>query len=225
MPDITLTAEQSNFIRSFPKKIYGNGETIISQGEEIKNVFFLAKGDCSRKIYTDSGEEIVYDRRTANNSSNDFVAAIYSYIIEKKTSFTYYTDNGCEVNIIPQKDFMDFLSDNPKLMHGLLFRICNRYNDLNQNFLSKRSNNTTALICAILRNSIIEKNGQPFVEKKLTISEIARRVGSHRVTVSKIFSRLVQEGIIEKSSQGILVLDANTLEEYASAIENVDFKH
>ena len=40
MPDITLTAEQSVFIRSFPKKIYGKGETIIYQGDEIKNVFF-----------------------------------------------------------------------------------------------------------------------------------------------------------------------------------------
>lgn len=225
MPDITLTAEQSVFIRSFPKKIYGKGETIIYQGDEIKNVFFLSKGDCSRKIYTDSGEEIVYDRRTANNSSNDFVAAIYSYIIEKKSSFTYYTDNGCEVNIIPQKDFMDFLSDNPKLMHGLLFRICNRYNDLNQNFLSKRSNNTTALICAILSKSAIEKNGEFLVDKKLTVTEISRRVGSHRVTVSKIINRLIQEEVVEKTSRGIRILDKDTLDEYAKDVENVDFKH
>ena len=126
MPDITLTTEQTDFIRSFPKKIYGKGETIICQGDKIENVYFLSKGDCSRKIFTDSGEEVVYDRRTANNSSNDFIAAIYSYIIEKKSSFTYSTENGCELNVIPQKTFMDFLSGNPEIMHGLLFRICNR---------------------------------------------------------------------------------------------------
>lgn len=225
MPDITLTTEQADFIKSFPKKTYGKGETIICQGDEIENVYFLSKGDCSRKIFTDSGEEVVYDRRTANNSSNDFVAAIYLYIMEKKSSFTYSTEKGCEVNVIPQKKFMDFLSDNPEIMHGLLFRICNRYNDLNQNFLSKRSNNTIALICAILSKSAVEKNGEFLIDKKLTVTEISRLVGSHRVTVSKIIARLVQEEVIKKTSQGIHILDKGTLDEYAQDVDSVDFKH
>lgn len=225
MPDISLTTEQTNFLQQFPKKVYGKGETIILQGDEIKNVYFLAKGDCNRKIITESGEDLIYDRRTASNSSNDFIAAIYSYIIGKTSSFTYATENGCEINIIPQEDFKTFLDKNPEIMHGLLFRICNRYNDLNQNFLSKRANNTIALICAILRKSAVETDGKYFVDKKLNVTELSRRVGSHRVTVSKIINRLIQENVIEKTTKGFLILDKDTLSEYAEDVVNVDFNH
>lgn len=223
MPDIILTDKQLVFLKSYPKKVFEKGETIINQGDEIRHVYFLVAGDCSRKEYTDSGEEVVYDRRVANNCSNDFIAVKYSYILDKTSSFTYSTDNGCELNIIPQKDFMTFLSENPELMHGLLFRIYNRYNDLNQNYLSKRSNKTIELICAILKKYAREDNGIFIVDKKISVTEIAKRVGSHRVTVSKIITKLTQENIIEKSPAGIRIKDMDKLDDYAIEIDNVDF--
>lgn len=223
MTDTPLTNEQSAFLKQFPKKTYEKGEIIIHQGDDLKNVYFLAKGDCCRKIITESGEEVIYDRRTAGNTSNDFIAAIYCYIINKTSYFIYETENGCELNVIPHADFISFLNQNPELMHGLLFRICNNYNQLNMNFLSKRSNKTSAYISAILLSSAEDINGKFFVDKKLTITEISRRSGTHRVTVSKIISRLLQEEVIVKTSRGFQILDKKTLFEYSRNLKKLNY--
>lgn len=186
-------------------------------------MYFLAEGDCSRKIYTESGEEFVYDRRRANNSSDNFLAEIYLYITNKISSFTYATDSGCVVHVIPQSEFYKFLSINPDIMHGILFRVINRYNDLNQNFISKRSSKTISIVSGILLTAAEYKNGKLIVDKKLSVTELSKRIGSHRVTVSKIITRLISENLIQKSPEGILILNKSALEDLAEEAADIDY--
>ena len=84
------------------------------------------------------------------------------------------------------------------------------------NFNSKQDGRTPNLICRFLLDNAKETpDGRLLVNKIYSNAEVSRYLGIHKVTAARIISQLRHEGLIERTANGIFLLDVDTLQLYA----------
>ena len=66
----------------------------------------------------------------------------------------------------------------------------------------------------LLRQATASNDGL-YLPKKLSNVSISHQIGVHQVTVAKIMSYLQKEAIIQRTPQGIQILDSQKLQAYA----------
>lgn len=201
----------------YPKIVFNRGEYIVRQGQAVEYIYYLAQGHCVRNAFTIKGDEIIYDEFIADNSVYCLLGALtlYSPIILHETNFIAKTT--CICYKIYYKDFFDFLSANPSVLHELLYRALSSYHTLNANFQAKQKGLAAARVCSFILENAKNYHDRLLLEKKFTISEISRYLGMHRVTVNKIVLTLCDENILRHTKQGLLITDKKLLEQYATS--------
>lgn len=210
-----MDSRQINILKEYPQRIFNKRENIISQNTSADYVFYLSHGICTRNMLTEKGDEIIYDMRSADDSVYCLLGALSLYLPETLHLTNFTAKTRCICYQIPAKDFLDFLSANPSIMHELLALAVNRYNFLNKNFQSKQKQSTANRVCCLLTENLHEKDNSYYLKEYLTNSEISRYLGCHRVTVVKIMRQLASEGVIERTPEGLLVKNINQLLTYA----------
>lgn len=207
--------KQIMFLKKFPQKIFSKKENIITQSTSVDYIYYLARGICTRNMLTEKGDELVYDIRYADKTSYCLLGALSLYLPVPLHATNFTAKTTCIFYQIPSRDFTDFLTANPNILHELLFMAISRYNFLDKNFQSKQKQSTANRVCYLLAENLYEKDQQYYVKKYLNNSELSRYLGCHRVTIVKIMRQLSIEGIIEKTAEGIQILNINQLLIYA----------
>lgn len=216
---------QISFLKQFPQKLFSKKENIIVQDTPASYVFYLTHGICTRNMLTEKGDEIIYDMRSADKTAHCLLGALSLYQPTPLHTTNFTAKTTCICYQIPSKEFLEFLSANPDILHELLFMAVNRYNFLDKNFQSKQKQSTANRCCTLLAENLYEKNNFYYIKNYLTNSEISRYLGCHRVTIVKIMRQLITEGILEKTSEGLLVTDIEQLLIYARDEEILRYIH
>lgn len=211
--------------KRFPQKIFHKGDLIITQGQPTDYIYYLSHGICTRNTLTERGDEIVYDMRSADKSVYCLLGALSLYQTDRVQTTSFTAKTSCICYQIPAKDFLEFLSANPAILHELLAMAVNRYNFLDKNFQSKQKQSTANRVCSLLAENLYEKNEQYYVKDHLNNSEISRYLGTHRVTIVKIMRQLTLEGVVEKTEDGVLIKNIEQLLIYARDEENLKYTH
>lgn len=204
------------YLKKYPKICFKRGEYIVKQGQAVEYIYFLACGKALRNIFTVKGDELIYDEVTADESVYCLIGAltIYSPIIIHETNFIAKTD--CICYKIYYKDFFDFLSAYPSVMHELLYRALKSYHSVNLNFQAKQKGMAPARVCSFILENAQNANDSLILAKKFNISEIARYLGMHRITVNKIILTLIEQNICRYTKSGLKILDQTALKQYAN---------
>lgn len=211
-----FTDEEVSFFESFEKTFFPAGSTIISPGVRLECLYYLKEGKCTRALTTVSGDFLVYDRRINDRSTQSLIGILCFYLKEPFSSFTFIADTDCTCYRIPPDAAKQFFIDHPRHMQSLLEFLVQCYSELNRNMLCKLSHSTPASICSYILENEVDENGIKYLDPSLNISEIGRRLGIHRVTVSRIISTLVKEKILIKEGSRIRIIDESRLSSYAS---------
>ena len=218
-----MEQEAIDHLLTFPQQIFAKNAYIVRQGQAVEYIYYLAQGSCVRNKYTLKGDEIIYDERSADQSVYCLLGALNlsSPVVIYDKDFVAKT--ACVCHKIYYKDFLEFLSRYPSVLHELLFMALSSYDHLDANFHAKQKGQAACRVCSFILENSRRTAQTKVLDKHFNSSEIARYLGMHRITVNKIILALCDQQCLSRTEEGLAVLDEASLLEYACGEERLDY--
>ena len=189
---------------------YSKDETILNYHEHSNDVYFIKVGAVRATTYSASGKEISYQDLNAGEMFGELSA------LDNQGRITsIITLNTCLIGKMTAHRFSEVINEYPSVNHKVMLRLTELIR-----FLCSRIYEFSALgvqdriRAEIIRQARLNTNGSPnsaLIEKMPTHEEIANKISTHREAVTKEFSLLVKEKLIEKQGRKILVPDIDKL--------------
>lgn len=223
--DKPLRAEDIRDLNRFKMAEFKKGDYIIRQGDEIKYAYFLIHGNIKLSTLTNNGDEIIYDYRVANDSIRCFVGGLSMYRHDHRHRSSFIAETACHCRKMTRQQFRQFMYDHPAVTDAFITLVMERWTILDDNFLLRQARNTPGQVCATVLSYMEYRNGDYYLNKKITNSNIARFVGANRVTVVRIMKELERRGIIEKTMNGVRIVDPQALELYRSGEKILQYRN
>ncbi|GAA0181697.1 hypothetical protein SH2C18_41950 [Clostridium sediminicola] len=181
---------------------YKKGDTILEYGEETEYLNFIKEGKVFLITSHLNGEE-----RIVGILEKDKIFDCTSFILNTKTKFTAVAKKNVVIYRMNKKIFnklmdesIDFRNEILIYMSSVTFKLSELIDDIHFSDCKKRIYN-------LLYGSRIDDNDNEWIELKYkyTHYDIARIVGSSRVTVSKMIHELCDEDLIRTVNRKLQV--------------------
>ncbi len=203
------------YINDSNTRLYKKGEILALQGEYSKEIFFITKGMVKVVTLNSDGEEKVIWYSVAPSLQG--IAPFFNNTVTNG-SIIAYTD--CRCAVFNKEEFENILEQEkdmyPRLINSLAGKIQKLFNQIEG--LSFHSSQLS--VCKFLYYLAIEYQQSNELEINKTLqmkipfnqTEIAAITSVNRVSVTKVFSELKKEGVIDFDSKGnISIFDMDSL--------------
>lgn len=196
---------------------FRRGECIIKAGEPIDYLYYLTKGTVYREVVTDKGYESILTRISGSSVIQSLVGilAVYNQNSGNVSSSDFFAHTDCTAYRIPVEVAKNYLRQHPELLEEVVIHAMNEYTKILTMFQSRREGSASARLCALLLERAKETEEGFLVSRKCTNVEISKLLSIHKVTVSRMLRALKEEGVVERSTSGLLILQPNRLKQYA----------
>lgn len=211
--------ELATGIRHFSK-----GETILSQGADVKYLYLLLSGSCYRYLMTEKGDSVIYEIKEAGDTLHSLVGALAIYNKNETSQFTYVARTSCICRCIPADDFRCWAAQRPDIQNQLLRLTLHYYEELKITYQAHQEGRAANQICRLLLKCAGQQEQNWIIEKKYSFSEMASMAGVHAVTVSRIVRHLCEQGIMEKQGDKLRVHNMDQLMRYANNEDTLNYK-
>ena len=192
--------EKHSYVRRFSK-----GDIIYYQGDLPTSFYYLKKG--SVRVYMTSSDGVEHTLSTARRGEILGEAAFFDKMPRVSSASAL---DEIEVAVIDEQRLLALISEHPRLALELLEIQAVRIRQLSGQIDAMTFLSADARIARLLL-----KNADSGGKVTLTHEEIASEVGVSRVTVSKLLSRFVRDGLIRTSYRRIEVLNRERLREFS----------
>ncbi|MBB3808391.1 Crp/Fnr family transcriptional regulator [Pseudochelatococcus contaminans] len=179
------------------------GEVLIDYEEKSTDVYFLVAGEVRVLVRTQAGREIILDDMRAGQFFGE-LAAIDG--VGRSANVAALTQG--EVCVVPAHVFRDIVLSSPVVTERLLRLLAQRVRELNARLTEHAILDLRHRLYAELLRLSVPRNGHP---GELVISPppyhhvLAARIGCRREQVTREFTTLSRDGIVERT-RGALVL-------------------
>lgn len=181
--------------------------------------YCLISGVCALLRFTRNGQEVIYHYFRGKDViggvplflSHEGVSRIHSLY-----SFcTLYTKTECVLYKIPFSIIERKIKEEPELGYWISEGISRHFMEVISHMHSSKEDYTSGRLCRTLIELADEKQGRYELQKYFTYAELARYLGVHSVTVSKIMLVLKKMGVIEKEGHKTVIRDMERLRDLA----------
>ena len=205
---------------------FKKGEKLIVAGEEIEYIYYLIKGTVYRELVTAKGYEGIFACKKSEDIADALVGILSLYnktgSVGSRYDFVAHTD--CICYRIPKDVCMEYLRNHPALLESVLVHAVREHAKMTQLFLARREGTATSQLCSILLQRAKETENGLVVPRKLTNVEISKLISVHKVTVSRMLRALREEGTVERTADGLLILQPERLRHYAENIAILEYE-
>ena len=183
---------------------YRKGAT-VHNGNDCSGVFFVRKGSLRVYMLSDEGKEITLYRLHEGN----FCMLSASCVLQTIT-FDVFVDaeEDCECYVVDGGAYAAVAENNPNIKIFTLETAISRFSDVMwvmQQILFMSIDKRLAIF-------LIDESARIGSDKiELTHEQIAKYIGSAREVVSRMLKYFTNEGIVESSRKGVLILDKKRL--------------
>jgi CRP/FNR family transcriptional regulator len=179
--------------------------TTVHNGNECSGVFFVRKGSLRVYMLSEEGKEITLYRLHEGN----FCMLSASCVLQTVT-FDVFVDaeEDCECYVVDGGAYSSVAENNPNIKIFTLETAISRFSDVMwvmQQILFMSIDKRLAIFLIDESTRI----GSDRIE--LTHEQIAKYIGSAREVVSRMLKYFTNEGIVESSRKGVLILDKKRL--------------
>lgn len=176
-------------------------------------VYYLDKGIVSLTAVTDEGEEKVflYFKENRLLGFAPVLARFFGLSRHKGEAFGIDPKTDCIFYKMEEKIFNQLLRENREFMIRVMENITFNYADLVNKHYEMQGNSAGQRFCKCLLEFSIQEGDMQCVPKSFTYVEIAKYLGVHPVTVSKMAAVLREKHIIQKTVRGIEILNIKEL--------------
>jgi CRP-like cAMP-binding protein len=184
-------------------KRFDEGQIIVDFEDASTDVFFLVSGDVRILVRTPAGKEIVFGEMRGGQFFGE-LAAIDG--VKRSANVTALT--RCEIGIMPAGVFREIVYGDPELSERLAKLLTARVRELNSRLMEHAVLEVRhRLYSELLRLSVPRAGhaGERVVSPPPFHHIVAARIGCRREQVTREFSAMSAEGLIERT-RGALVL-------------------
>ncbi|MGF7184909.1 CRP/FNR family transcriptional regulator [Desulfitispora alkaliphila] len=195
-----------NLISMGSKKVFRKNATIIDQDDVSENIYYLHKGKVKVILFTTAGEDRLFWYASAGNIIGDVP---FFHCLPSNAAIV--AEEDCIVYCFSKTVFSEIIKNNPQFASYLLEAMAKKIRVLVNQLQDITFNDPTVRVSKFLY-LLSQKFGQYCgsssieLDLNLTHKEIASITGVHRVTVTNVFAKLKNQGIINKSKKGTLVI-------------------
>ncbi len=218
-----MTTPADNLLAALPQSVrqslkdrnhtikYPRGAQILRQEETSRDVFYINYGKVLVTFYTEKGDKLSFSEMHAGQSFGELSA-----IDMQPRSANILALEETALTRIGQGQFQSYLRQYPDFAHfvmcqmtALIRRLHNRVYELSA------LDGTHRIYAELLR---LAENGQSDEERIIihnppTHTEIAARVNSHREAVSRTCRALMRDGLLDKRSRQLILLQPEVLQQ------------
>lgn len=208
---VDLPEDQSRrFARSCFWKDYDPHELVIDVEDETTDVRFVLSGRVRIISRIAVGKEVILGEMGEGEFFGEIAA-----IDNSPRSANVTTLTRSRICIMPQKCFLDILSESPAVSFQVLQLLATRTRQLNMRLAEHSFLQAKHRLYSELLRLSRPRPGNPdqrSVSPPPIQRELAERIGSRREVVSRELNSLEKAGFIEKSSRAIVLLNPNELQ-------------
>lgn len=177
-------------------------------------VYLLEDGICALTSITKQGEEKVYLYFHPHRiiAFNQFIVSPCK-LTGSGPVFSILTRTECVLYQIPCSTFRDLINHDTAFNKFLIETLADNYNDALIHFHLMHEESVVVRLCHLLFEVSQTKAGRQVVPRFFTYAELAKYLGCHPVTVSRIMAKLKQQGYIIKAPEGIVLEKKEALQE------------
>lgn len=183
------------------------GALFSREDEQPENqyVYWLEDGICALMEITKEGKEWTYLYFHAQR-----LVAFSKVIASQKGQFDtkelyLVAKTFCTVYRLTDHIFLQLITNHPQFNALVLRTLADNYDELLIHFHRINSETTAAGLCRLLLDTSALRDGRRVLPRFFTYSEIARYLGTHTVTVSRIMAKLIKKGFITKTGRVIVI--------------------
>lgn len=197
---------------------FKKGEYLIRLGQQVDHIYYLAQGSVDRTMVNTRGIENYMSRKDAGKGVWSLVGVLFLY---EKDGPPYISDNDfvaatdCICYRIRVDECRARLFEHPEVLEDVVRVAVHECSNMREAFLARTESPAYVQMCRILLDSAVRTSKGLMVPRTMTNVVIAARISAHKVTVSRMLHMLREQGIIERTPDGLCILDAEMLEKFA----------
>jgi CRP/FNR family cyclic AMP-dependent transcriptional regulator len=197
---------------------FKKGDYLIHLGQQVDYIYYLAQGSVDRTMVNIRGIESYMSHKEAGQGVGSLVGVLFLY---DENVPPYISDNDfvaatdCVCYRIPVEECRRQFFQHPQYLEDVARVAVHECGNMRAAFLSRTEAPAYVLMCRILLDSAQQTDQGLMVPKTLTNVVMASRISAHTVTVSRMLHMLRQESIVERTPNGLRILDARALEDLA----------
>lgn len=187
-----------------------------SISRKTSEAYFLDQGTAALACINEAGEEIVYlyfgEKRIIGFSQ--ILARRYQYHYHSTSAFWIIARSPCVYYAMDEVTFNQLLEKEPAFSSAVLGALTSNYLDVVNKAQRAHDMDKETMLCECLLNCMVSVNGRSVIPKPFTFVEIAKFLGMHPVTVSRLAKKLRDLGLIERCDGYLVIPDAERLRTY-----------
>lgn len=189
-------------------------------------IYCLTEGICALISLKECGKEHIY-QFLKPGSLICFVPAYLKSINQSSPSpdpfFMVVSKSNCIVHKIHHSKFFSLISEHPELIQYIMFSMAETSRNLLKHLYTINESNTVAKLAFTLLALSEEEHNQTIITKEFNYTELAKYLGIHHITVSKIMSIFKDIGVINKKGRQIIILDKEELILYSKNLKTLQY--
>jgi CRP-like cAMP-binding protein len=207
---------------------FKKGQILIHSGQTVENVYYLKKGTVHREIVTPSGTESILSCKEGGGLTDSIVGILILYKepgnARPVSGYTFVAMTDCYCQKIPAAVCKQYLQDHTDLLEQVVATAIHEVSYLMSLYLAKSERPAPSVLCtAILAHAEARPEGL-YLPKTYSNIELSKLSNIHKVTISRILKALKEEGVIEKNSRGMHILDQDRMHRYAENQCQLDYR-
>jgi len=206
--DMTL-GELEEIFRSFSGGLFScnPGEIIKFRGEEYDELLILLTGEVETQMQNDEGKVVVVESIKAPS----VLAAAFLFSSENIFPVNVIARRKSRLFTIPKKKVIELCQKNEKFLLNLLKDMGNKISLLAEKVYLFSLSDLKERIARYLLS--ISEGAKNRFKLPVTKEELSKILGVTRPSLSRTFSQLIKEGIIDQSENEIIIKDLEKLKE------------
>lgn len=200
---------------------FKKGEYLISEGEEVKFVYYLTQGIVKRMQVDSSGAKRTIEQRDAKEikgTVNAIIGVALAYSTQEKahSRYVFKAMTDCKCYRIEKEEYRKWAHEHNDILEDTIRLIIRENADTNDWIENKRY--TGAMPTYVCQKLLLEakKCGDKyFLPDTFVASDMAFRMGIHKVTMSRIMRALKEAGVLKKVGKVWEIQDYEALVAFA----------
>ena len=208
------------------KCTFQTGERLLSAGDELDGIYYLAKGSVYRVMTRASGTETIVSEKIGGKGVSSLVGIFIIYTEDQPYTVAndFIAQSECICYRIPIDTCREYIRQHLAMLEQLLYEFGREYRFMADRFWSSKEKSAPASLCVFLLKYSKHYGDKRILPKKYTNIEISKFISVHRVTVANILRALRNNGCIERSECGLLLKNVDLIKDYAEHRKILEYK-
>ena len=185
---------------------YKEGKILFFKGDKANSFFLVLKGEIKVIRTSDSGREKILKKM----KKGDFFGEM-GIIEGNKRSATAVVNKDSNLIIIDKESFLYLIKKYPEIALNMITDLSKRLRKADEDIENLAFFNVEMQLRSFLKERGVkfQKTDKYIIDENFTHQELANYLGTSRETVTRVYNKLKEKGVIEYKNNKIILNDDN----------------